>query len=384
MKQKIIELSTRLKGSTYFWIILIVVVVSLVLFFIAPETVGNVSYQKGQQLENFIKDIKGDMAPTPVLDKEDYDRRMTLLANNPPPPAPTIKKVAQPDGTFVEELVPAEIKKYLWPVQTEYPKVGAILPFNRVVAYYGNLYSKKMGALGEYEEADMLARLDKEVKKWELVDPETPVVPALHYIAIVAQGSAGQDGKYRFRMPDSEIQKVFKMAEKVNAIVFLDLQVALSDLQTELPVFRKYLELPHVHLGIDPEFSMKTGKKPGSVVGTFDAVDINFATNYLSEIVKEKDLPPKILVIHRFTQKMVTNYQNIKIVPEVQIVMHMDGWGHQARKMNTYKQFVHKEPVQFTGFKIFYKNDLKEENSRLVTPEELMKLNPRPIYIQYQ
>lgn len=38
-----------------------------------------------------------------------------------------------------------------WPVKKQpYPLAGAILPYKRVVTYYGNLYSKKMGALGEY------------------------------------------------------------------------------------------------------------------------------------------------------------------------------------------------------------------------------------------
>ncbi len=81
---------------------------------------------------------------------------------------------------------------------------------------------------------------------------------------------------------------------------------------------------------------------------------------------------------------MLTGYQQIKTRPEVQIVMDMDGWGMQARKVNTYRQFIHKEPVQFTGFKLFYKNDFREANSRIMTPEEVLKLKPQPAYIQYQ
>ena len=185
-------------------------------------------------------------------------------------------------------------------------------------------------------------------------------------------------------MPYKEIDKVLAMAEKINGIVFIDIQVSLSDLQSELPYFEKYLKMPNVHLGIDPEFSMKTGKRPGTVIGTFDATDINFASEYLANLVTANNLPPKILVIHRFTEKMVTNYKSIKLRPEVQVVMDMDGWGHQARKINTYKQFVQKQPVQFAGFKLFYKNDLKEENSRMLTPAELLDLRPYPIYIQYQ
>jgi hypothetical protein len=271
-----------------------------------------------------------------------------------------------------------------WPVKHEYPKAGAILPFKRVIAYYGNFYSTRMGILGELPEDQVLAKLQGEVKKWQAADTAVEVIPAIHYIAITAQGSPGAGGKYRLRMPFKEIDRAIAMAQKINALVFLDIQVALSTLQAEVPEFEKYLKMPNVHFGIDPEFSMKTGKRPGSVIGTFDAEDINYVSGYLAKLVNENNLPPKILVIHRFTQAMVTNYKNIKLRPEVQIVMDMDGWGHQARKINTYKQFIHKEPVQFTGFKLFYKNDLKEANSHVMTPAEVLKLKPQPIYIQYQ
>jgi hypothetical protein len=271
-----------------------------------------------------------------------------------------------------------------WPVKADYPLPGAILPFKRVIAYYGNLYSKQMGILGELPEQQMLAKLQAEVKAWQDADTSVEVVPALHYIAITAQQAPGAAGKYRLRMPFKEIDKVIKMAEKINALVFLDIQVGLSTLQQEVPEFEKYFKMPHVHFGIDPEFSMKTGHAPGKVVGSFDAADINYTAEYLAKIVRENNLPPKILVVHRFTRAMVTNYKNIKLRPEVQIVMDMDGWGHQARKINTYRQFIHPEPVQFTGFKIFYKNDLREKGGHIMTPAEVLKLKPQPVYIQYQ
>jgi len=222
------------------------------------------------------------------------------------------------------------------------------------------------------------------VQKWQVADPSTPVIPALDYIAVVAQGSPGASGMYRARMPDSEIDKVIAMASKVNGIVFLDVQVGLSNVQTEVPLLQKYLEMPNVHLAIDPEFSMKTGAHPGTVIGTFDASDINFVSNYLANLVRENNLPPKILIVHRFTENMVTNYKEIKTMPEVQILMNMDGWGDQAHKIATYKQFIYSEPVQFTGFKLFYKNDVLTPGSAMMTPAELLKLTPQPIYIQYQ
>ncbi len=272
----------------------------------------------------------------------------------------------------------------LWPVNAPYPLPGAIFPFKRVVSFYGNLYSKKMGILGELPPAQMLAKLKEEVNNWERADSSTEVLPALHYIAVTAQGSPGKDGKYRLRMPFHQIDSVLNMSRRIGAITFVDVQVGLSTLQQEIPQLEKYLMMPDVHLGIDPEFSMKGGQRPGTVIGSFNADDINYVTGYLADLVKQHNLPPKILVVHRFTQAMVTNYKQIKTRPEVQVVMDMDGWGHQARKINTYRQFIYKEPVQFTGFKIFYKNDFREANSRTMTPEEVLRLKPRPIYIQYQ
>lgn len=303
----------------------------------------------------------------PVLDKAAYDLKMIKIANY---------------GTTTP--VTASSTPRLWPAKAVYPNAGALLPFNRIVAYYGNFYSTKMGALGEYPPAEMKQRLQAAAKQWELADPETPVIPAIDYIVITAQGSAGKDGKYRFRMPDSEIQKAITLADEVNGIVILDVQVALSTLQVELPLLEPYLKRPEVHLAIDPEFSMKTGAKPGTVIGSFSATDINYAANYLAKIVKDNKLTPKILIVHRFTGPMVTRTSEILPLPEVQIVMDMDGWGTPARKLDTYKGFIASLPVQFTGFKLFYKNDLKPPSTRMMTPAELLKLRPQPMFIQYQ
>jgi hypothetical protein len=271
-----------------------------------------------------------------------------------------------------------------WPVKLKYPIPGAIFPFNRVVAYYGNFYSKRMGVLGEYPTDTMFAKLQAELKKWQAADSTVPVLPALHYIAVTAQGSPGKGEKYRLRMPFKQIDSVIRMAARINALVFLDIQVGKSTVQEEVPLLEPYLKMPQVHLGIDPEFSMKTGKNPGSVIGTMNDSDINFTIKYLTNLAKANQLPPKVLVVHRFTQAMIRNYKNIKPTPEVQVVIDMDGWGAKSRKLTTYREYVSREPVQFTGFKLFYKNDYREPNSSMMTPEEVLKLKPRPVYIQYQ
>ena len=268
-------------------------------------------------------------------------------------------------------------------IEGPYPNPGAMLPFQRIIAYYGNFYSKRMGILGELPEDEMLEKLQSEVEKWNLADSMTPALPAIHYIAVTAQLKPGRDKKYRQRMPKKQIEKALTLAKKIDAIVILDVQVGLSSLEEELPLLDTFLAMPNVHLGIDPEFSMKTGARPGSRIGSFDAADVNVAANHLAALVKQHQLPPKILIVHRFTKPMLTRYEAVKPLPEVQIVIQMDGWGGKEKKKGTYRQVIYPEPVQFAGFKIFYKHDTKKEAQEF-QPEEVLKLVPKPVYIQYQ
>src|SRR5690625_6468164 len=121
---------------------------------------------------------------------------------------------------------------------------GALLPQNRIIAYYGNPLSRRMGVLGEYDPEEMLARLDAQVAEWEEADPETPVIPALHLIAVVAQADSGPSGKYRLRMRDTLVERVAEGAESRAALVLLDVQVGLSTLEEELPRLGKIGRAP--------------------------------------------------------------------------------------------------------------------------------------------
>lgn len=271
-----------------------------------------------------------------------------------------------------------------WPVKEPFPLPGAILPYRRIVAYYGNFYTPKMGILGEVPPDSMLKHLMNEVDKWNAADSLMPVLPALHYVAVTAQAKPGPGNKYRARMPFAQIDKAIELTKKVKGILFLDIQVGWGSLEEELPPLEVYLRDSNIHLGIDPEYSMKGKQVPCTAIGTFDAEDINVASEYLAQLVRKYKLPPKVLVVHRFTKQMVTNYSKIKQHPEVQIVMHMDGFGFPAKKVDSYKQAIVNEPVQYAGFKLFYKNDIADAPHKMMTPEAVLKLTPRPVYIQYQ
>ena len=268
-----------------------------------------------------------------------------------------------------------------WPVPgAPEPLPGAIIPEHRIVAFYGNPLSKRMGILGQIDPDSMLQRLEETATEWAKADPERKVIPALHLIAVVAQGYPGPAKKYRLQMPDSVIERVAGWAEQKGWLMFLDIQPGLSTVEAEIPHLVKYLSRPYMHLALDPEFAMKDGKKPGTDwMGRMDAVEVNHAINELAKIVEEHKLPPKVLVIHRFTRNMLTNAANIRLDPRVQVVIDMDGYGAPSGKKAAYKWFVVRYPVQYTGWKLFYKND-----KPLMTPEQVLEVYPKPMYIQYQ
>lgn len=318
------------------------------------------SCNQSQSKENKPTKAKIDtvkVAKVITLDTVDYQKRMVALSNG--------------DTTGK------------WPVKTVHPLPGALLPYKRIIAFYGNLYSKRMGILGELPKTEMLNKLKEEVALWKAADSTVETVPALHYIAVTAQGKNGSGSNYRLRMPFKQIDTVMAWAKEIDALVFLDVQVGHSTVKEEIATLTDYLKLPNVHLGIDPEFSMKGGEVPGAKIGTMSATDINDAIDFLTTLVTENNLPPKVLVVHRFTKKMITDYDQIKPTAQVQVVIDMDGFGSKELKKATWMRTIYPEPVQFTGFKLFYKND-NEGNATMYTPQELLQFTPKPIYIQYQ
>jgi hypothetical protein len=264
-----------------------------------------------------------------AVPKQEGSARPAKADTNPKTTAKSSKKPSAAKSAAKSAAAPGPE----WPVaNAPTPLAGAILPAKRIVAFYGNPLSKRMGILGEVDSAKMLAKLDSEVVAWNKADPDHPVQPALHLIAVVAAADPGPSGKYRTRMDSALIKRVYGWAKSRNALLFLDVQVGTGTLQQELPRLLPWLKNPDIHLGIDPEFSMKGGQKPGTIIGTFDAEDVNYASSLLQDLVTKENLPPKVLVVHRFRRNMLTGYKRIKLDPRVQIVVNMDGWGTPAQK----------------------------------------------------
>ena len=120
--------------------------------FVSVLSLGYIIYNTGcNQPDAKAAAATKDSVPTPVtgaaksipttLDSADYDRKMLAMSNH--------------DTTGK------------WPAKAAYPLPGAVLPYNRIVSFYGNLYSKKMGILGQIPHDSMISQLLQEVAKNE-------------------------------------------------------------------------------------------------------------------------------------------------------------------------------------------------------------------------
>ena len=249
----------------------------------------------------------------------------------------------------------------------------------RIIAYYGNPQSKKMGVLGATPKADMLAKLAAKTQTWQTADPATPTKCALELIAVFAQAEPGQKNLHRARMSASKIDEVLRWAREAKCLLILDVQVGWSSVADEVPFLAPWLKEPDVHLGLDPEWDMPVGVIPGQKVGRMSAADVQFGIDFVSDVVKANNLPPKLVVVHRFQDFMVTNPELIRPTPEIRLVVNADGFGPPEAKFVTFRIAQVGMPTALTGFKLFLKND-----KPILQPADVLPLVPQPVFINYQ
>ena len=298
-------------------------------------------------------------------------RRASRAVSRSAAPSP----VPVPEAPLVDGWAPAN-----WPTPPA-PRDGALLPNARIIAAYGHPASRKMGILGSLPAGALEDSLASLVALWRRADSTRTTLGALHLIATVAQGHPGRDGHYRLRHPAAAIDRIVARARARGWIAILDVQPGQAPLGPEVDRLMPWLASPDVHLAIDPEFAMPAGQKPGGRIGTLDAATINPVLQRLARLVDSLGLPPKVVIIHRFTGPMLTNEHELLRDPAVQLVIQMDGWGTPALKRATYKDVVTRRPVQSTGFKLF---TTARHDGTPMAPEAVLRLRPVPLYAQYQ
>ena len=264
--------------------------------------------------------------------------------------------VLLPPDTAIGPAVAVAVQETNAPIRDCGPAVdAAFLANNQVLSYYGNPYVSAMGIFGELEPEELVLRLKAHAQLYDGLNGPRGVQPALHLVYASAQPNPGEDGLHLIFVDKRTLNQYIDLACKHGLLIFLDNQIGRSDVETEVRDILTYLDQPHVHAALDPEFAMLPGDIPGDAIGTMDAAEINAAQAVLQTLVEERGLPDKMLVIHQFTDNMVTNRELIQDYPRVQFVVDMDGFG--AAEIKQVKFGWYAATAEHSGIKLFFKQD---------------------------
>jgi hypothetical protein len=173
-------------------------------------------------------------------------------------------------------------------------------------------------------------------------------------------------------------------------LLILDVQPGQADFLEEVRLLGRWLIEPDVELALDPEWSLPAGHVPGQEIGSTDAATINQISYYLARIRKLRNLPQKVLIVHQFTETMITGREDLVDRPGVAIVYNVDGFGTAELKKNVYDQLAYQSGAgavarrpagggRFNGFKLFY-----NEDTGLMSPAQALGLKPAPDVVVYE
>ena len=254
-----------------------------------------------------------------------------------------------------------------------------LFPSRRIVAMYGHTNTNALGVLGEQGPAEGVARASSIAQGYEA--DGIPVITAFEIIATLASSAPGSDGNYSLRTAIADLEPWIDQAEQSGMYVILDLQPGRGDFLTQAKEYEELLLEPHVGLALDPEWRLKPDQFHLEQIGSVDAAEVNQVVDWLSQLVRENNLPQKLLMVHQFSHEMITNRSEIRTTPELAVMIHMDGQGQSALKFNTYAEITRNslDNGWWWGWKNFY-----DEDFPTLTPAQTLEARPVPYLVSYQ
>jgi hypothetical protein len=287
------------------------------------------------------------------------------------------------DGGWGERLLPRQRLLYassergvwLWSSPVTLDPLRA-----QIIAFYGHPGVRAMGLLGHGTPAEIADRMAIWTERYDRLNGPRGAVGAFHLITGVAQANPTSDGDWLYRLSHDRIATYVEAARERGMLLFLDNQIGWSDPLTEVKLLEPFLREPFVHVAVDPEFATEPqGVRPGLAIGGIIGHQVNEVLQYLSALVKEEGLPPKILMVHQFTGRMLHDRDVIEPQPGVELSIDMDGIGTPGAKLKGYRLFAITEPSQLPAFKLFFGQD-----TPVMTPEEVLEMDPVPDLVIYQ
>lgn len=263
----------------------------------------------------------------------------------------------------------------------ELPRGGRkIFPEHRLIGYAGGR-SAAFGRLG-IDDIDKRAAEIEDFGAEYTPDGKTPM-PIFELIAVIAHPSPTDSGLYRTHEPAEVIDEYLAAARRHDALLVLNVQPGRADFLDDVQALERWLVEPDVGLALDPEWAVESSQVPGRNLGSTTGEELDSVASYLSDLVREHDLPEKVLIYHQFHIASVRDEKELRPYPGVALVKSIDGVGVPAEKVATWDRLTDDLPHYVrSGFKLFFDEDT--QRGPLMTADEVLELRPQPWYVLYE
>ncbi len=255
-----------------------------------------------------------------------------------------------------------------------------LLANNTIVAFYGHPLSQRMGILGLHSKEEIARRVEAYAGYYDQANGKDGAIGAYYII----YGTCWPGGEIGY-LQDSILEDYIRYAQQRGMLVFVDHQIGKYSVQECMERILPFLRYPNVHLAIDPEWRTL---KPMKEIGSITAEELNQAQRIMQNYIVANNIPGiRMLVVHQFQDKMIRDRELVRAnLDRVLLVHTADGFGSPAMKRSSYAQNSKAENIPIKGFKLFFKSDfpLAGWDNPLLSPAEVMALEPRPGLIIYQ
>lgn len=257
------------------------------------------------------------------------------------------------------------------------PVSGGIFDDGRfLVAYYGTAQTGSLGVLGETDPDTAFRRLRAAAAPF--ARPAQPVRLVYELIVTVADGVPGPRGVFSHDIPRAEVERYVAAARRHGVLLLLDVQPGRDSFPEVAKRWAWALREPGVGLALDPEWRMGRHERPGRVIGSVDAREVNRTARWLVALQAKHQLPQKLFVLHQFRSDMIEHIGQVQPHRSLAMVQHVDGFGTPEQKRATYDAVA--RPKQFVmGFKLFYDEDVRRLN-----PTQVHQIRPKVRFVSFQ
>ena len=252
---------------------------------------------------------------------------------------------------------------------------------NTIIAYYGHPNSKIMGIVGRHSKEKLIPLLQKTTERYDSLNGNKSVIPAIYLVYGTVQ-PGGEILRINFDLVMSYIESAYKNG----VLIYLDHQIGKYSPVDAINELLPFLKYPNVHLALDPEWRTD---KPMKEVGYLTAAELNEVQKTMREYIISNEIQGKRqLVFHQFLDKMIQNITAVSSNYDPVLLVHnTSGWGSPDLKIATHTRNAKAINIPYKGFKLWYFYSSKPGvhfDDPLMTPEQVLDLNPKPGLIIYQ